>query len=294
MRISVVDSIIDESFTYKQADCLKWYRGFYRKSDFSEKAKATLLSFFNRTLPEREIRKAHDDAVESLQYIEQRLKKRAQDEGLNYDSLYQVTLKTQEQKNLNYFSIQARHNVSPLYARLLGWLHYKPAIPVLQAVLRDSLKMKDYACENKKELAFNCKLALARMGNKRYEKELINHYRCVHLDCSSSDFCDNLDDLFYINTRQSINVAIDFSKNNKKYSPKLSHCSTKTSVLLYLSVVIKNYPLEYMFNYKIDFHCSHSLAEWESQEFYAKQVPKLEKWLKKNSNSYEIDSEKLF
>jgi hypothetical protein len=191
--------------------------------------------------------------------------------------------------------------ISPWYARFLGWLDYKPAIPVLEAVLQDSLLIDGYAANNKAEFTLSCKLALARMGNKKYENELLNEYKNMELDCSRHDFNNPLNDLFYINTINSINQVIAFSKNEKVYQgihpehyrgATLPPCTAKPGIYLYLSTIIKNYPLEYLFGYKIDFY-SQDVVRWADEAFYKDQIPKLEKWIEENK-TYIIDTERLF
>jgi hypothetical protein len=165
--------------------------------------------------------------------------------------------------------------------------------------------MNEYAKDNKDELILNCKLALARMGDKNYEKEILSQYRNMEIDCSREDFSKPLNNLFYINTRNSIQKVIEFSKNNKIYQGLhpdaykgivMPPCSVKHTILLYLVVVIKNYPIRFEYhgedeNYFLQFP---SLIQAYTNAFYLKQFPELEKWLKQNSKTYQINTERFF
>ena len=218
LRVSVVDSIVNESFWDTRAGYMRWYREMFRKTDFSENAKKTLLSYFDRTLPKTAIDRAKQNAINNLNFDIEKLRLEAEKKGLDYDSLYNVRLEKQINKNIGYISADARNRVSPLYARLLGWLDYKPAIPVLEAVLTDNLKNEGYATDNKVELALSCKLALARMGNKKYEKELIDYYKNMDMDCNNDIYKTSISNLLYINTRNSINLIIKLSDTDIKFS----------------------------------------------------------------------------
>jgi len=299
-RCAIVDSIVNESFWNTDASCMMWYREFYRKTDFSAYAKEKLLSYFNRNLDDYEKQKIMDETTKEFMRNAEKIREEADIKNVPYDSLYSLKLNDLIKDNIRIKSLYARNRVSPIYARLLGWLDYKPAIPILEAVIKDSLITDKYAIDNKDELELNCKLALARMGNKFYEDGIINKYKVIEMDCSRSDFCKPLDDLFYINTRKSIDFVIELTKTGKTYKRfhpeigELPPCSSKSSILLYLSAVIIDYPIEGMFGGKIDFYTFHNPVAWADEDFYSEQIPKLEKWIIQNKDTYKINTEKLF
>jgi hypothetical protein len=302
LRQSVVDSIVSESFWAMNANYIRWYSTLYRKEDFSEFAKKTLLNYFNRELPDVEKNKIVTETKRRIDKDTAKYKIEAEKKGIEFDNYYNETLHNEIKKRIQIMSKRARNQVSPIYARLLGWLDYKPSIPILESILRDSLLINDYSKDNKEELALNCKLALARMGNKKYENELLNYYNKIELDCSQSDFYNPLKDLFYLNTTNSIHQVMEFSKNDKIYQGVhpdsykgivIPPCTAKPAIILYLSAIIKNYPIEYMFDHKIDFYLT-DVVLWADEEFYKNQIPKLEEWLKKNKNNYVINTERFF
>jgi hypothetical protein len=299
IRQVVVDSIVNESFWSTDADYIKWYRDLYKKEDFSEYAKKTLQSYFNRELSNAEKDKIKNECKKRIDRDIERHKLDAIKKEIPFENYHLKILNEETEKDIQIVSERAKYRISPIYARLLGWLNYTPSIPIIESVLKDSLILDDYAKYNKEELALNCKLALARMENKKYEEEILNEYKIMEFDCSHVNFCEPFNNLFYINTRNSINHVIEFSKNNKtypRYYPQLTlpPCFTKPAILLYLSVVILDYPLNYMFDKKIDFYQFRNVVSWSEEEFYSEQIPKLEEWIKNNEQTYEIDHEKLF
>jgi hypothetical protein len=301
LRQSIVDSIVKESFWAMNANYMRWYSNLYHKEDFSEFAKRTLLNYFERRLSDIEIDKIKTEVKKRVDRDSVIYKSEAVKKNIAFDDYYIEILNREINKDIKVMSEHAIKQVSPLYARLLGWLDYKPAIPVLESILQDSL-MNGYAKENNTELALSCKLALARMGLKKYENELINDYKKIELDCSQPDFYNPLKDLFYINTINSINQVIKFSENDRIYQGVhpdndkgivIPPCTAKSAILLYLSSVIENYPLEYMFGDKVDFYFA-DVVLWADEEFYKKQMLTLEKWLKNNKNNYRINTERFF
>ncbi|GHV38835.1 hypothetical protein FACS1894179_02830 [Bacteroidia bacterium] len=303
LRCRIVDSIVNESFWSIDATYMIWYREFYKRTDFTDCTKEKLMSYFNRSLNDIEKQRIINESTKLLKKDVDKIKEEARKNNVTYDSLYSLKLNNLIKNNIKMESLFAKNRVSPVYACLLGWLDYRPAIPVLEAVIKDSLATnKGYAIENKEKLELYCKLALARMGNESYENEIIDKYRTIEMDCSRSglDFCRPLDNLFYINTRKSINFVIELTKVEKTY--KRSHpeigelppCSSKSAILLYLSTVIIDYPIKGMFGGKVDFYTFHNPVAWADEEFYSEQIPKLEQWIISNKDAYRINTEKLF
>jgi hypothetical protein len=298
LRQIVVDSIVNEIFWDVSASYMASYSDCFRKTDFSDYAKEKLLSYFNRTLPNEECQEIIDECKMRMAMDSNKIRVDAESKGVPFDSLFSQKLKKEIDRDIDIVSSRARSYVSPIYARLLGWLDYKPAIPILEAVLKDSIKNKGYAKEHKDEFVLNCKLALARMGNKKYENEILLFYNEIDLDCSNNDYLVPINNLFYINTRASINYVIKLTNTDKIYERPymygfINQCSPKKMNLLYLASVILNYPIIYEYDEIKDLVIQHSYT-YEFEPFYEKQCDELLKWLNRNKNTYKINTEKLF
>jgi len=299
LRCAVVDSIVNESFWDTDAKRIPYYRSLYRKTDFSESSKETLLSYFNRSLNDFEIQKIIDDAKKTMEFDIEKIKKESEQKYISYDSLYMIKLNELVNRNTKIVSARAKSWVSPYYAYLLGWLDYKPAIPVLEAIIKDSLVTnKGYAVDNREKLETSCKLALARMGNKQYQKELLADYKKVEISCNNPRYTDFLQNLYYINNKECINYVIQLSEDDKiqtqPYMYGLVHeCSPQGIILIYLSKVINDYPLK--FEYEETKEITMEYPQGLSLDpFYKNQFVILSNWLKKNRETYKINTEKLF
>jgi hypothetical protein len=301
LRQSVVDSIIKESFWAMNAGYIRWYSSFYRKEDFSEFAKKTLLNYFDRKLPDTEINKIKKDVKKRIDKDIAQYKAEAAKKNIEFDDYYSKILYKEIKKSILIVSERAMAQISPLYARLLGWLNYKPAIPVLESILRDSLLINEYAKYNKEELALNCKLALARMGNKKYEKELMNFYQNINMDCNNEEYIVAITNLFYINTRTSINYVINLSETDIFFRQPYMYglvieCFPKKINLLYIATVINDYPIkfEYDDNKNVNDMIILSPTLYQSYPFFENQYETLLQWLKTNINTYKINTERFF
>lgn len=187
--------------------------------------------------------------------------------------------------------------VSPLYSRILGWLDYKPAIFIIQSVINDSLRIKAYASYNKVELERNCELSLARMGDKKYEKETLRQLKQQDFNCNEQSFLDLLSDLFYINTQASINQVVDIAIEEKIISQPymygfVNECSTREVTLMYIAKVIKNYPIKWQYDER--YIALQYPKLFVHEPFYMEQYPELLKWLKNNPKKYLLDRESFF
>ena len=151
----------------------------------------------------------------------------------------------------------------------------------------------------------NCKLALARMGNRKYEEEILKEYKKINLDCNQDDLYISVNNLFYINTRASINQVIQYSKENRSY--KYEHpdaykgiinppCMVKSVILLYLSLVIDNYPLKYddEADKFLIYMNPRLIRTFNDIVFYKSQEKTMEEWLRQNMLNYQINTEKFF
>lgn len=298
VRQAIVDSIINESFWSSNADYIKWYIDVLRKEDFTEYSKRKLLSYFDRALDDLEKDKIRNNCLLRLKDDTVRCKQKVEKEGVSFDDCFRAIINGEVGKDIHIMSEQAKKTISPLYARILGWLNYKEAIPVLESVIKDSLSIDEYAKYNRKEFEVNCKLALARMGNEYYENEMLSFSEKEIPNCNDLEFLEFLSNIFYINTRKSIYYAVQLANDDKIYQKPymyglVNECSPKGIILIYISKVIENYPIifedENTKDADIDFPQGSSL-----EIFYKKQNNGLLKWLKENKNSYQINKDYFF
>ncbi|MDR2126367.1 MAG: hypothetical protein LBP63_06025 [Prevotellaceae bacterium] len=300
LRQSVIDSIVNESFWAIKANYIRWYSTLYRKEDFSEFAKKTLLNYFSRELPDVEINNITNEVKKRLDKDIVKYKSEARRKSIEFDSYYNEIFNREIKKSIKIMSERARNQVSPLYARLLGWLNYKPSIPILESILQDSL-INGYAKDNKGELMLNCKLALARMGNKKYENELLNFYQNINMDCNHEEYIVAITNLFYINTRTSINHVIKLSEKDTTFIQPymyglVTECSPKKINLLYIATVINNYPIKFEYEDSKDVNEMMILSPilYHSYPFFESQYKTLLQWLKANMETYGINTERFF
>ncbi|MDR3227705.1 MAG: hypothetical protein LBT56_08565 [Prevotellaceae bacterium] len=301
LRQAVVDSIINESFWDRDAEKIKSYVYLYHKEDFSEYSKQKLMQYFNRTLPKYEIEKIKIMCVKQLKRDSVQLEEKAKKQNVSFSEYYEQTLEKKIEKNVKIVSVRAMEYISPIYTRILGWLNYKPSIAVLESILTDSVKNKDYAKYNRDIFILNCKLALARMGNKKYETEILNQYKKMDMDCNNTEYINPINNLFYINTRSCINHVINLTNTNEIYTRPymyglIDECSPKKTNLIYFTTVILNYPI--IFEYEdINFMNEMIIQNatlFQSDSFFEKQYDTLLKWLNTNINTYNINTERLF
>jgi len=302
LRQQVVDSIINESFWENEARKISQYAAHFKKEDFSEAAKQKLLSYFDRSLNENEIDEIIKHYKRLMQNDEESHKARATQQNIPFEEYYERELNILVERGVSMVQNRARRNVSIYYPRLLGWLNYQPAIPIIETVLRDSLTNENYAGSNREIFELNCKLALARMGNKYYEERCLAIYKDVEINCCNVNFYMPLNDLFYINTRNSIAQIIQYSMSEKTfmcYAPDAwiapSPCFAKDVIILYLFFGITNYPLQF------DGRDRELIMFWPEgiialaiRSYYKEQIPKLEQWLKENAETYEINTERFY
>jgi hypothetical protein len=307
LRQKIVDSIINESFDYAKANEIKLFLNLLKKEDFSENAKEKLIKYFNRNLSEYDKDNIKKNCIKHINNFRlEKYKQQAMLQNIPFEEYYQNELNKETNAAIHYAHKEALNNISSVYPRLLGWLNYKPAISVLKSVIKDSLNNKEYARNNKDNFILNCKLALARLGDKTIENELINKYKITNVDCSDANFSIILNNLFYINTRNSINQVIKYlsdKKVNQPYHPdadigiKIPSYSNRNVILIYLSTVIVDYPIK--FEYPEDSNdlliiFPYMSIIYATMEYYTKQMNDLEKWLKTNINTYKINTERFF
>jgi hypothetical protein len=298
LRRAIVDSVINESFWYEKANYIPWW--LLKKEDFTDKSKEKLVSYFNRKMPNDDIENIRHECVKRLLKDSVQTKIKSEKQNISFN-LY---IEKEAQKDINHLSISAKSEISPLYARLLGWLDYRPAVNIILSVLTDNIFNSQYAQDNQRELIYNCKLALARMGNKEFEEDLINNYfDNIDMNCATSDFYKPFIDLFYINTIETINTALEISDTNTTYKvvfpdPRLElpNCSPREIVKLYLSMVLVDYPLlNPLTNEKFDLYPYPKNADiWLYDEDIINQMNNLNVWLQKNKNSYLINNDRFY
>jgi len=298
IRQAIVDSIVNESFWKNNADYMKWYVNVFSKEDFTEYSKERLLSYFNRALNNLEKDKIRNSCQLRLGNDINRYKQEAEKEGLSFEDYFNKILNKEIEKDIYIMSKQAEKTISPLYARILGWLNYEKAVPILESVIKDSLSIDEYAKYNKKEFEMSCKLALARMGNKQYEIEILSSLKKEIPNCNDPEFLDFLLDLFYINTKKSINFVIQLTDDYKVYEKPymyglVNKCSLKDIILIYISKVITNYPI--IFENENTKDVDKNFPQGSSlDDFYRKQYDGLLKWLKNNKNDCHINNDQFF
>jgi len=303
LRQAIVDSIVINSFW--NTDELNRVLIFLNKEDFSSDSKKMLLSYFNRDIRAVDIDRIKKEVDDRMKKNLERYEREAIEKNVPFTQHYESVREDLIYRKLLVVSEQARSIVSPMYARILGWLDYEPAKAVIYSVLRDSLPMGEYAKNNKKEFELSCKLALARMGNKKYEKEIINEYSEIKIGCSRENLHIPIRNLFYINSRRSIDTVIQYSKKNiiiQRSHPdahlgiSTPPCRVTSVVLLSLSLVIEDYPLNFLDEAdKFVFYTSPELiAAYAEDDFYKSQEKKLKQWLKDNADTYQINTERFF
>jgi hypothetical protein len=307
LRRKIVDSIITESFDYTKANEIKLFLNILKKEDFSENAKKRLVEYFDRSLTEYEKDNIKENCIKRIEnlYLEE-YKQQAVLQNIPFEEYYQNKLNKEISVAIQYAQKEALNNISSVYPRLLGWLNYKPAISVLKSVIEDSLTNKEYARNNKDDFILNCKLALARMGDMMLEDELINKYKSINIDYSDANFNIIFNNLFYINTRNSINQSIRYLSDKKinqidhpdaNLGIKIPSYSNRNVILIYLSTVIVDYPIK--FEYPEDsgdlfISFPYMTIIYATMEYYIKQMDDLEKWLKANKNTYKVNTERFF
>ncbi len=162
------------------------------------------------------------------------------------------------------------------YILLTGRLYMYDFIPELEKFLKD----KKY--RNEKE---NIKYALARMGNTKYEQELLK---------------TSNPDTRYINTQNSIWYRIKELYNNppdyncepnyKEYLMELSDVLVpkKYFIISWVQDWILDFPEEYKLPRRIDICMKRH--DFQAGK-YEEQAEKAKKWLLKNKGKYKLDPE---
>jgi hypothetical protein len=305
IRQIIVDSLVNESFWDRDVDkSLKMYLFYLKKDDFSEKSKQKLMQYFNRKLTDEMKSEVIQEFTNFIDADSINLKENALKNNMTFEDYKKQFLIQNIPVKLKGATNKIRREIPIVYSRILGWLDYKDAIPLLKSVLSDSIKNENYAIHERDEFVMNCKLALARMGNEEYENEIIELSKSIKIkETGYRAYLDFLFNLYYINSQKSISAAINMMKKEDiytEYYPELSsefNYINKNIILTSLYYIIKNYPLQIANEYDmVEFNvCNkHIIFRCSYSDFYSKQFYKLEKWLENNKDNYELNTETFF
>ena len=295
-RIQIVDSLTNLSFR-DGFPSLPW--GSLRKSDFSDTAKETLLNYLlDRTLPNYIIEDMKNRKRIFMQRDSYRefLWKEAERRNIEFNIYFEQVFEEQINQGIEINKASVLKNVPEIIPLLLGWLEYEPALPVLNSVLTDSIRKTGYAEHNRKSFESSVKLALARMGNREYEKEFLDLFSTATIATNRIKYWKDLKSLYYINTKQTIDRAIESLKEESLYIetdneiPGELIYSSRNLTLISLYFIIQDYPLNFKELYdKKRIDSQHRWGVFSYSVLYKEQFPFLENWLNEHKSSYLIN-----
>jgi len=301
LRIQTMDSLVERHF-FSNPRNIMYSWSVIKKEDFSETAKATMLSYLaDRSLSDNFVegmknRQRNFMLTDSIQ--RESLRQSAERRNVDFDVYFELVLEERANRGIKANEEAALRGVPEMLPLLLGWLDYEPAVPVLHSLLSDSLKRTDYAAHNRAAFERSVKLALARMGNREYEQEFIDAFSKANMETDRDWYWNQLKGLYYINSRPAIDMAIESMQRESFYIytddqiPGEAVYSSKNLILLTLYYVIQDYPLEFKGLHDkqwIDYQ--HTWAVFAYSNFYKEQFPFLENWLNEHKNSYVINGD---
>lgn len=244
----------------------------FRISDFSDKTKKRIEVIIQRKLTQTEIEFIVDFDVNSLD-ISGFFLRRA-NEILEKDTTKSLDFLIDSIKNAYkqrvFRGVKARGgDISSKMILLVGWLYMYEAIPLLNSMLN-----------NKTYIYFenDIKMALARMGNKQYEKEIL----------SKIDE-DHFYNAIYINTQESAEFFIKKYINSNKLTslfgdnnPRFMFPASWNYYNWYIQTWILNLPKKYKFDE--NFYSDVDTIEFNNAK----------KWLNKNIGKFKLNPNMSF
>ena len=309
-RIQVMESLVEQHLFSASSPLLSgriWFSwSDIRKEDFSETAKTTLLRHIaDRTLSDSMIEQMKNEERKFMRtnsWWQDELQQRAERENIDFDALFEQALNEQVGRSIKTVQEREIEIVPTIIPLLLGWLEYEPAIPVLNAILTDSIPNTNYALHNRERFARNVRLALARMGNKEYEREFLQEFSNADMSANKHRYFNLQRELYYINSRTAIDAVIESLQYESFYFESTEGLgipggitfSSRKITLLTLYYVILDYPLIF----ESPFHQRHldnqfDIPDLDFLDFYIEQFPFLKQWVNENRDTLQIDRDRF-
>lgn len=293
-RVQYLDSIVDNAFI-SGLEMLPW--NAVKMEDFSKKSKIKICEYFNRSIRKSDISRIEERSWSWTNNDTLYIKKQAERKKISIDSCKTLLFNERVMLSLETESKKLRGNIPVIFPYVLGWLDYTSSYDLLTSIIVDSLSDNSYASQNRTIFEKTCKLALARMGNKKYENEFIELFKNTNIKDGHSKYWDALQNLLYIGSKECTALIISHI-NDESYLvetfpgiPGENILYTKNIILISLYFIISDYPLIFEYEYDEEILLSDpssAVFNFSNVEYYTNQFIKLENWLQKNSN-YKID-----
>ena len=307
-RIQVMESVVKQYLFSADSPLFRgWLRFSWlnvRREDFSETAKATLLRHLaDRTLTDNMIERIRNEEQEFMRknsWWQNELQQRAERENIDFDVLFELALNEQVSRSAATIQEREIEVVPAIIPLLLGWLDYEPAIPVLNAILTDSISNTNYALHRREIFTRNVRLALARMGDKEHEQVFVQEFSNADMSVDRVLYLNLLRQMYYINSRTAIDAVIKSLEHESFFIETMDGIpgeaihSSRNSILLTLYYVILDYPLRF----ENPFHQQRlanqpRIPPFANTVFYTEQFPFLKQWLQENRETLQIDRERF-
>jgi len=262
VRQRAVENILQMYFTAGNYIQNQYIQDF-NPEDFSDKAKEQIKDIIRGRKTKEDI---EFNAENSMKYLikDELFYKEVNKIVVKEKLPYKFVLDSLKNKYWTHYVQINKNNfqVSENLILVSGWLYMYDFVPELDSILNVA-KYNAYSLE--------IKMALARMGNKKYENELLNNNRETYI-------------LSYINTLKSAQKYIELYLNTDSlvccYSPCDDMIELSYSAYKFLQIWILNFPEQY----KID---EYSFCEISDEDKIRYEQGK--KWINDNINNLKLD-----
>lgn len=257
------------------------FLNYFKYDDFNDSSKILLLKIFKRDVSELDIkmqRKYYFNLGREiyLRNFRDLKSKEAKEKKNSLDSLVDIAYNAQVEKSMRFWRYEEAINKDIIYQ--IGLLDIKEAIPLLNNALI-----------NKRYYKPALRIALARLGDKLIEKQIVDSLNLILLKSSETyEFTSPFLSLQYICTENSINVITGLLSLKTEVHPYSDgdHCKNIPigfMAIKPLSEIISNFPIKNVGN-NLDPWCN-SMIQTPVEEY----ISIAKKWVKKAQGNFTLN-----